>query len=344
VGHRPVAVFGLRWHSTETATLIYSLDRGSDRVALIVTNCSKRKRLKAPTELRADRLSTGSLDDVARQWLERVKHAHLTARAAKVYCGRQFAEVLRSASLLQTAPLIVSAGLGVVRSDAFIPNYSLTVAAGAPDNVLALVNEAATATDWWQTLIRNSENIEGLTRSLKEITHHDEPILIAMPASYIAMIKDELEQLALNTLNRVRIFTSPNFRFQTHALNRTLMPYDDRLDGAASPIRGTVTDFSARALSHFTVHILSEFGTATADEHAARVKEHLGTWARRGRPERIQHSDDDLIHLIRQHWVENGQSASRMLRVFRDELGIACEQSRMKRLYDNVRRQVELAP
>ena len=48
---------------------------------------------------------------------------------------------------------------------------------------------------------------------------------------------------------------------------------------------------------------------------------------------RERHTDEQLSALITEHWNEAGRSASRMLRYFRDELGIACEQARFARLF-----------
>jgi hypothetical protein len=155
------------------------------------------------------------------------------------------------------------------------------------------------------------------------------------------MIEPEIEQLPPERLSRTRVFTGPSFRFRDGRLNRLLMPYDARLDGPDSPAPGTATDFSSRALCDFSKFVLPGAPEATPEEHSAAVVHRLEQWSAAIRPERRRQSDADLLAIIRANWRYAGGSASQMLRWLRSELGIACEQGRMRNLHSTVRKEME---
>ena len=115
------------------------------------------------------------------------------------------------------------------------------------------------------------------------------------------------------------------------------MPYDDRLDGADSPIRGTRGDFAARALRHFATYIVEGGDDRAVDVHARAVSAAINEWQLVGRFDRVRHDDDALRQFIAVHWHAANGSSSKVLRIFRDDLGIACEQGRFAGLVRQVR-------
>ena len=145
------------------------------------------------------------------------------------------------------------------------------------------------------------------------------------------MVEHELLRLPERLLSRVRLFSGA--ADVALPLRRVLMPYDGRLNGANSALPGTGTDFAARALADFTRWILPELPDADLEAHRGAVVRRLSSWAYNSRLIRERHTDEQLSALITEHWNDAGFSASRMLRYFRDELGIACEQARFARLF-----------
>jgi hypothetical protein len=119
------------------------------------------------------------------------------------------------------------------------------------------------------------------------------------------------------------------------------MPYDDRLDGPDSTNRGTRSDFAGRALRHFAELTRGEPQGHSAAEHAAKVSATLDGWRMPAKVARIRHDDAALLDLIRAHWDAERGSSSRLLRRFRDDLGIACEQGRFAKLAREVRSERE---
>lgn len=309
-------------------------------MTIIVVNCSKRKRVASSASLLAQSLARGSLDEVSRRWEERVTLSERRVEAGRLYSGRQFHETLHAKVSLNAKMLIVSAGLGVVRSCDLVPSYSLTVTPGSLDSVLARIADEVTPADWW-IAITKCPQFRPLDAALSDASDADGLILIALPSPYLNMVAHELVQFSPRRISRTRVFTGPSFRFSDARLNELLMPYDARLDGPDSPSPGTATDFTARALRDFATAILPALPDAASGEHAAAVARRLSHWTARSRPERDRRSDDELKEIIRANWGAAGGSASRMLRRVRSDLGLACEQGRMRTLHAAVRQERE---
>jgi hypothetical protein len=162
-------------------------------------------------------------------------------------------------------------------------------------------------------------------------------VCAALSDAYIEMISEDLLALPTSMLGRLRLFTRARLDRIPAALQPFVMPYDDRLDGPDSSNRGTRSDFAGRALRHFAELIRGEPQGRSAAEHAAMVSTMLSDWRLPTKVDRIRHNDAALLDLIRTHWDAERGSASRLLRRFRDDLGIACEQGRFAELARQVR-------
>jgi hypothetical protein len=100
-------------------------------------------------------------------------------------------------------------------------------------------------------------------------------------------------------------------------------------------VPGTKSDFAQRALVHFANHIAGGLADLAVD--IAAVTRALAAAEPPPRIVRAPASDAELLKLIRTR-LSPSASASRLLRLLRDEDQIACEQSRFAKLF----RQVQL--
>lgn len=306
----------------------------------IVTSCSKRKRAAPLPALSARALAPGKLETVATEWNARVSSAiPSVGTGSALYCGRQIHECMEAANSLEAMLVIISAGLGALLADKAVAPYSLTISQGSEDNILTKVDEKCGSADWWQAITSQSCRIIGLRSALGD--NLPGLLLFGMPSSYLRMIEREIEQFSDEELSRVRVFTAPSFRFADDRLRRVMMPYDSRLDGSESPLPGTATDFSARALRDFSAEILPALPDGDIEDHRRAVSERLQGWTSPIRHNRRPQTDEQIKAAIRTNWSNAGGSASQMLRFIRSELGFACEQSRMRDLYNLVRSDME---
>lgn len=294
-------------------------------MTLVISNCSKRKRLPVDSSLQARDLPTGTTRAVASAWASRISAAAATTRADALYGGRAFIEARRAARDSGGNLAIVSAGLGLIDGHASVPAYSLTTVPKDVDNVLSKTAEMAT--DWWDALERLSP-FQGQALKTEEGL-----ILAALPASYLGMVADAWAQWPAERLARLRLFSKERPDILPTELRDAWMPYDDRLDAIAVDLQGTQTDFAQRAVRHFVTGI---GGSASAKQDRDDVRAALEGLTARVVPMRTRSTDAEIVTTIEAHWEAVDGRSHAMLRRLRDDLGLACEQHRFKELFRTV--------
>lgn len=238
------------------------------------------------------------------------------------------------AGLLDARLLIVSAGLGLISADARVPPYACTVLVGAHDSIASRVTGAYSIDCWWRTL----GAVSPFSQSFESVVAGtDGLICAALSDAYLEMTADDLSALPVGVLARLRLFTRAPQARVAPALRPFVMPYDDRLDGPDSPVRGTRGDFAGRALRHFAEFVACDEDDRSAGEHGEAVAGVLGGWRKSPRFERQRLDDEAVLALIREHWEAKRGSTARLLRCLRDDLEVACEQGRFAKLARQVR-------
>ncbi|KPF54080.1 hypothetical protein IP65_09785 [Novosphingobium sp. AAP1] len=302
----------------------------------MITTCTNRKRKPVSDNLHVSALPQAPIDDLAVDWVCRLAAADDVFPARTIYGGRSFREAALAAELLDARLMVVSAGLGLVSADARVPPYSCTVLINAPDSIASRVTGDFSITDWWQALGAASPFSQSFQ---KAVSVTNGLICAALSDTYIEMVTDDLCALPAAILARVRLFTRAPLDRVAPALRPLVMPYDDRLDGPDSPVRGTRGDFAGRALHHFAKYIHVAGDRRSVGDHCAAVGSALTGWRFAARFDRQRLDDDAVLALVRKHWdVERGSTA-RLLRRLRDDLGVACEQGRLANLARQVRKE-----
>jgi hypothetical protein len=294
--------------------------------------CSRRKRAAIHPDLRAANLNPASLDELAEGWVARVRGTKPVVRATDLYGGRGLVEARRAASAASGQLSIVSAGLGIVDAEQAVVSYSLTVAAGDPDSVLARTKAPTrpSPADWWGALQRAfGLSGGGFTRALAET---EGVALIALPGSYLDLVADDLLALAPDALSRVRLIGPPREAVPI-GLRGVWMPYDARFDGEGGPFPGTRSDYAQRAARHFAETVLRTTMDADAATHAEMVEVELRPLSATLPPHRKAGTDAELIEVIRALVPQTGGRSGETLRLLRRKAGRACEQGRFRRLF-----------
>ena len=305
----------------------------------ILTNCTNRKRGSVTPGLVMGSLTTDSIDNVAKQWIHCLDQAPSVNLAKEVYCGRSFREAVASASLLNCPLFIVSAGLGIVSSDRLIPVYNLTSTPGTQNSITNKITGNFSAKDWWSRVSRGNPFGSSLLEVLEK--HLDGLILIALSRPYLELLQDELIDFPVIHRHRLRFFGKLGSVIPD-SLVENWMPYDDRLDSAGPGYSGTQTDFAQRALRHFVTELLNTHENGNACSHSSLVKKSLSSLSRREIPKRQRLSDIEISTLIFDNWGHGEGKSSKLLRIVRHELGIACEQSRFNVIYRTIKKKMEV--
>jgi len=252
-------------------------------------------------------------------WFRHIAAAPTASAAIDMYVGRAFQLACKAARNLAGDLLIASAGLGLVEATTPIPLYEATVS--GQSSVAA--HFAFSPQDWWSELLSKSPYS----------THWPPPeqtILVAASGPYLEMIQSNL---LIHPVENLRIFCRVKPVAMPAELRPALMPYDARFDGPESPLPGTIADFASRALLHFAEAVWSNTPLGSLREHRQRVEKFANGWSASKRRSGRSVSDAEVIELIERHAPRVGGRSTAMLRLLRDDLGVACEQKRFQKLF-----------
>jgi len=290
--------------------------------AAIVTNCTQRKSGQIRIDLEQLPHVRGA-EKLAEAWQRIVGRASPVGPVQTLYQGRSIADTVAAAAYLSSAWYVVSAGLGLVRSDQPVPAYECTVAPGSELSG-RLERSGATTVDWWNAITASQPH--PLSRLIAKC-----PTLLALPSTYLCMVHDDLARVSTAKARQLRIFTSTaGARFVPGHLADCVMPYDDRLESVPD-YAGTRADFAQRALRHFVEAL--EAAPLSLEEARTKVAAALVRRPRPLHPPGRRMSDDDIRQTLTAQWVRHAGSSTRLLRYLRDEARIACEQKRFSRIW-----------
>jgi hypothetical protein len=304
-----------------------------DTCTVVVTNCTTRKRQGHPfLQLPATR-RPHSVDELADRWLTHLRRSKKRIQAGELYLGRSIVEAKTVAQLLGGALYFASAGVGLVRHTDSVPFYDLTVADGEGSIAPTLDALGATSGDWWSAL----NAARGQHQPLASLIAMPQVRAgyIALPASYIALVGNDLAALGGASRGKLRIFTSKAGSRQIPTdLQRYVMPYDERLESLPD-FAGTRTEFPQRAMRHF-IQILHGNQLSLPDAIDA-VTRSLAPLREPSMPVRVRRTDIEIEALIRKNWTVHEGNSARLLRFLRDNALVACEQSRFRDIWHNVK-------
>lgn len=307
-------------------------------MAIILTNCTNRKKGFVDPGLVSDDLDSGPIEAVAKQWITNLKNASAKNLAHETYCGRGFREAEASAISLNCPLYIVSAGLGIVNSKQLIPVYNLTVSPQTINSIGNKFSDHSSPNAWWSRISKENPFGSSLFDTLEH--HPDGIILIALSRPYIELLQDELQNCPAHQQHRLRFFGKKLNSALPAFLYGNWMPYDDRLDCAGPGYSGTQSDFAQRALRHFVTEVLNKQPDRDANMHRSMVLESLSPLDRREIPKRQRLNDQDISNAIQSNWESGKGQSSALLRIIRRDLGVACEQSRFREIYRTVKNKI----
>ncbi|HRQ59804.1 MAG TPA: hypothetical protein PLN31_20510 [Azoarcus taiwanensis] len=288
----------------------------------VFSNCTMRKAAGPSIGLN-DVSHTDDLTATARRWHNLVTRTPPMCAAGELYKGRSIMDAMTAAIALEGRLFIVSAGLGLVATDDPVPNYDLTVAPGS-ELARLLARQGLQPQDWWAAITKERDS--SLSALITGYAAY-----LALPASYLRLLRADLESIPAAAAEQLRIFTSEAGRTEVpERLSSCIIPYDDRLE-CVSGFNGTRADFPQRALRHF-VERLRGHTLSQADGQDA-VLTSLSSLQRRALPERVRASDDEIRALLREQWAACAGSSTRLLRYLRDDAKVSCEQGRFRALW-----------
>ncbi|WP_313009368.1 MULTISPECIES: hypothetical protein [Stutzerimonas] len=295
---------------------------------IIITNCTNRKRMVDATPLRLPQRSFASLDEMTDAWINQIEATEIRRLPAEsLYAGRSVQDAKRAAARVNARLMFASTGLGLVEGDFPSPLYNLTVGNDADSIRDALASLDASPSDWW-TRLNGRYRMEAPIAAIASNATVD-VILVALSASYIDLIRNDLLAIDKSSRGKFRIFTSrPGVEKLPEPFKKYAMPYDERLE--STTYAGTRADFPQRALRHF---VENNWVTYSSDDSQQAVTVAMGRLKMTTRVSRRRASDEEVISLLKSAWTRHDGSSSRLLRYLRDDALVSCEQSRFRGLW-----------
>lgn len=272
------------------------------------------------------------MDEVAQEWGRRVSLAKNRSIPNDLYCGRAYKEARQASELLETELAVISAGHGLVRQGQFIAPYGLTATSGKEDSVGSKITGAGwSAPEWWQALGDNTSAQTNISELFRQVSA--DLILLSLSVGYARLLHRELSNLDEQTAQRLRIFGMGLEAHLPASVLNGLMPYDARLNGPDSPLRGTMSDFSSRALHHYAInHESNLIGGETASEDRFALAEMMCDWTMQSTPRRRRMTDDEVVGFVLENWAKTKGRSGVSHKLLRAS-GNACEQSRFRDLF-----------
>lgn len=297
---------------------------------ILITNCSNRKTGSPSERLTPNDITEGLISDVCSAWIKKLKTPHSYETVGTIYKGRGAQEANKCAKVLKADHWVVSAGLGLVQTNEKAPLYDLTVSGSGETSIKnKVISNDFTLHRWWHEISKRHRPKRSISRLMDNTRSI---VILGLSTNYFNMVSEDLSSLSDSKLQRLRII-GPTKSKIPERFHGFLLPYDYRLDGSNSPIRGTRSDFPQRAVHHFAQHIWKSSKSHKLDEHIRLVNESMNKLNHPVTLKRQKRTDDELINIIIEMWSKaNGQSG-RMLRILRDEKQVACEQSRFSKLF-----------
>ena len=284
----------------------------------------------------AHNLPMGTLKDVAKVWRAGLKDHPYNLKVRDLYNGRGAAEAFAAASILNAEQWFLSAGLGLICTEEDAPAYDLTVSGiGSTSVKIKIMDTPFHPSQWWHEISKRKRPSRSICRLIEE--NPGRLIILGLPTNYLNMVSVDLGGVEPLRLKSVRLI-GPPYSNVPDFLKPYWLPYDERLDGPKSPLRGTRSDFPQRATRHFAENIWPRSKKSSIKEHIALVTEALDLYGIPCIPKRTTMSDEEIIGKIKSLWISAEGKSSRMLRILRDDEMIACEQGRFKNLFNDVKK------
>lgn len=303
----------------------------------VVVTCTNRKSVPVPRPLHLRHLPHDDPGPRAKAWIGRLRSEPTPAiPAVDLYAGEHWHVARRLTEPAVSDPAVpslwvCSAGYGLVRADAPLRPYAATFSPGHEDSV---GGDTSSLAGWWGTLATWRGPQPGMPRRLAELAAADptSTLLLALSPAYLRACGDDVlaaaEALASpDQLSVLCLGWSSGDRLAEYVI-----PADARLQHT---LGGTRQALNTRLLSYLLRHHKGALVRPALRRTTATLLAGLPPIPTYDRQPR---SDAQVKAFIaRRFRTRPGASCTGLLREYRDG-GNACEQSRFRRLYDDVQR------
>jgi hypothetical protein len=226
---------------------------------------------------------------------------------------------------------IISAGYGLISTDALVKPYDATFSSGHDNSIpdLHYVGLKEKNLAWWRALEHSKDNTAGVPGGVKGLIKEHNPELIVIVASkhYLRLIHSALEECLLTGLiDRQKLIVISSYK-SPGIVGEQTVPVGGDLQGVFNCTMGTL---SLCVANYLLDHC--------SDRSVEKFKELVASLPRieKEKKEVIKLTDSEVLSEIEKIIEIHGEkagSASKALSLLRNTYGLSCEQKRFGRLY-----------
>jgi hypothetical protein len=273
-------------------------------------------------------LPATNLSDRLATWVDRLDNVQRTITARDLYQGEHWAVARDIADRSGVEVWVASAGYGLVAIDTMIESYQATFAGHQTESVILPSTSRSMDDDrskWWRGL-QDRGSSAGVT--ISELSSEG-PVIVSASRPYLIAMERELHAAALASPGRVMLSTVGDVPSTLRSLN--------------TPGDGSLRTVLGGSMQAVTVHLAAKIvesideSSLTMDAASELTLALMAQARPLDRFNRRALSDREVTQFIRKAIQTGGpRSGSSLLRELRDA-GMACEQSRFRRLYNDAR-------
>ena len=174
---------------------------------------------------------------------------------------------------------------------------------------------------WWKFLCSTKYSLP----SISSLVSDKDLILISVSSEYLKLIYEDLLQVK----SRLIIFTGFNDQTVLKSLSQYMSPYTENFDGPDGVLRGTNRDFAQRCHADFLTRY-NKFNNI--EQTLESIKVDMKKWRSPVKHKNKKTTDEEIVKLIKKY-IPSYNNYRDLLRYFRYDLKIACEERRFKNLF-----------
>ena len=282
-----------------------------------LTHCTNSKTIESTLHVNS-LVNDPDQKKLQEQWKIQINKEYNQVYCENLYNGNGFKRI--SKILDNKEFFVVSAGLGLLSSKTKIPSYEASVK-HFKEKIGVQNGVKFDYTSWWKFLCSTKYSLP----SISSLVSDKDLILISVSSEYLKLIYEDLLQVK----SRLIIFTGFNDQNVLKSLSQYMSPYTENFDGPDGVLRGTNRDFSQRCHADFLTRY-NKFNSIGQTLESIEVD--MKKWRSPVKHKNKKTTDEEIVKLIKKY-IPSYNNYRDLLRYFRYDLKIACEERRFKNLF-----------
>jgi hypothetical protein len=320
-----------------------------ERKLTVVTTCTNLKRGDVADSMHLGSFAGKFYRDSIKAWVSALEKPRPTTLARDLYVGSHWQESMEcekaaSSRGYATDLWVLSAGYGLISATESAAPYAASFAAGA-DSIQNLAwpvdySNRRKALEWWELLhrYRGRESLRRFTG----LAGTGNPLLFILSREYFSAVEAEIIDLISAGVNVLIVSAGlyRNVNSVAPVVRPHVLPFSDSFKQVDDYLNKTNVSLNAR-LATWLVRNHGDTLHGGIDAVHPMLLEIFDSLPAMNRKDVNRMSDDEVLAFIQRNYSEAYSSASTLLRLLRDVVGMSCEQKRFGSLFRKYQQSIQ---